>query len=93
MVAGDGQIDRSPCGTGTCAKMAAMYARGQLKLGEPFVYEGICDTMFTGRILGETRVGDFPAIMPEIRGMAYITAESTILLDDRDPLRDGFVLA
>ena len=73
--------------------MAAMYARGQLKLGEPFVYEGICDTMFTGRILGETRVGDFPAIMPEIRGMAYITAESTILLDDRDPLRDGFVLA
>ena len=93
VVAGDGQIDRSPCGTGTCAKMAAMYARGQLKLGEPFVYEGICDTMFTGRILGETRVGDFPAIMPEIRGMAYITAESTILLDDRDPLRDGFVLA
>lgn len=92
VMAGDGQIDRSPCGTGTCAKMAAMYARGQLEIGQPFVYEGICDTSFTGRILGTTRVGDYDAILPEIKGMAYITAESTMILDDRDPLRDGFVL-
>lgn len=93
VVAGDGQIDRSPCGTGTCARMAAMYARGELRLGEPFVYEGICDTMFTGRVLEETQVGEFPAIVPEISGMAYITAESTIFLDDRDPLKEGFVLS
>lgn len=92
VMAGDGQIDRSPCGTGTCAKMAAMYARGQLAVGQPFIYEGICDISFTGRILGTTRVGDFEAIIPEIKGMAYITAESTIILDDRDPLKNGFVL-
>lgn len=92
VMAGDGQIDRSPCGTGTCAKMAAMYARGELKIGQPFVYEGICDMPFTGRILGTTKVGEFEAILPEIKGMAYITAESTLILDDRDPLRGGFVL-
>lgn len=92
VMAGDGQIDRSPCGTGTSAKLADMYARGELAIGQPFVYEGICDIAFTGRVVGTTKIGGYDAIIPEITGMAHIISESDLIFDDNDPLRLGFAL-
>src|SRR4029078_319067 len=68
-----GVIDRSPCGTGTCAKMAALYAKGQLALGQDFVHEGILGTTFTGRLVEETRIGEFRAVVPTLSGTAWIT--------------------
>ncbi|MDD6072677.1 MAG: proline racemase family protein [Clostridium sp.] len=88
----DGQIDRSPCGTGTSAKVAALWARGKLKLGEPFVYESVIGTKFTGRALRETMVGQYRAVVPEITGSAYITGHSQFLIDDEDPVKYGFSL-
>ena len=88
----DGQIDRSPCGTGTSAKVAALWARGKLKLGEPFVYESVIGTKFTGRALRETMVGPYRAVVPEITGSAYITGHSQFLIDDEDPVKYGFSL-
>ena len=88
----DGQIDRSPCGTGTSAKVAALWARGKLKLGEPFVYESVIGTKFTGRALRETKVGPYRAVVPEITGSAYITGHSQFLIDDEDPVKYGFSL-
>ncbi len=88
----DGQLDRSPCGTGTCAKMASLFARGKLKLMEDFVHESILGTRFTGRVVDTTKVGSFEAVIPEITGRAHITAISQFLLDPEDPLAEGFVL-
>jgi len=92
VIFGDGQADRSPCGTGTCAKIAALYARGELKEGERFVYESILGTLFEAKIIGKKQVGDFDAIIPEITGAAYITGFNTLMIDDRDPVKYGFVL-
>ena len=92
VIFGDGQVDRSPCGTGTCAKLAALYAKGQIKKDELFVYESILGTQFKGKVLGEEKVGDFDAIIPEITASAYITGLNTYVIDDRDPLKHGFVL-
>lgn len=88
----DGQIDRSPCGTGTCAKLATLYAKGQLKIGEPFRYESVINTKFIGKVLRETKVGDYPAIVPEITGSAYITGYSQFMIDNDDPVKHGFSL-
>ncbi|NLW21693.1 MAG: proline racemase [Tissierellia bacterium] len=88
----DGQIDRSPCGTGTCAKIATLYARGELGIGEDFVYESVINTKFIGRVLGETKVGPYPAIIPEITGSAYITGYSKFVIDEEDPVKYGFSL-
>ncbi|MCL2621140.1 MAG: proline racemase family protein [Defluviitaleaceae bacterium] len=92
VIFGDGQVDRSPCGTGTCAKLAALYAKGQIKKDELFVYESILGTQFKGKVLGEEKVGDFDAVIPEITASAYITGLNTYVIDDRDPLKHGFVL-
>ena len=91
-VFGEGQIDRSPCGTGTCAKMATLYAKGELQLNEQFVSESIIGTIFKGRLIGRTKVRDFDAVLPEIEGDAHITGFSQFVLDPSDPLRDGFLL-
>lgn len=91
-VFGVGQIDRSPCGTGTCAKMASLYAKGELKIGEEFVNESIIGTIFTGRLTGRTKVKGFDAVLPEIDGDAHITGFSQFVLDPSDPIRDGFLL-
>jgi proline racemase len=88
----DAEVDRSPCGTGTCAVMAVLAAMGLLGPEQTFTHESIIGTTFRGRVMGETAVGDLPAIVPEIEGEAFITGESTILIDDRDPLRFGFRL-
>lgn len=92
VIFGDGQVDRSPCGTGTCAKLATLYAKGQIKQDEIFVYESILGTQFKGKVLGEETVGDFEAIIPEITASAYITGLNTYIIDDRDPLKHGFLL-
>jgi proline racemase len=88
----DGEVDRSPCGTGTCAVMAVLAAMGLLGAEETFVHESIIGTRFRGRVVGETMVGEFPAILPEIEGEAYITGENVFLIDESDPLRHGFRL-
>ena len=87
-----GAIDRSPCGTGTCAKMAALYAKGRLKLNEDFRHEGILGTVFTGRLIGETKVGQYPAVIPTLAGQAWITGFSSYVVDPDDPFPDGFTV-
>lgn len=90
VVFGEGQVDRSPCGTGTCAKMAALFAKGKLGLGEEFVHESIIGTTFSGRLLRETVVGGSPAVIPEITGQAFITGIHQFLINPADPLKYGF---
>jgi len=92
VVFGRGQLDRSPCGTGTCAKMALLHSEGELRVGEAFVHESILRTKFTGRIISETKVGDYDAIVPEITGSAYITGYNKLVFDENDPLVNGFLL-
>jgi 4-hydroxyproline epimerase len=87
---GDKAIDRSPCGTGTSARMAQWYAKGKLKKGEEFIHESIIGSQFIGRIEEETTIGDKPAIIPSIEGWAVITGYNTIIIDDDDPYAHGF---
>lgn len=89
---GDKAIDRSPCGTGTSARIAQRVAKGQLRIGEPFVHESIIGTCFTGVAIETTQVGETPAVVPTIEGWARMTGHHTIFVDDRDPLRHGFLL-
>jgi proline racemase len=87
-----GWLDRSPCGTGTSARMAALHARGELALGEAFVNESVIGTRFTGRLVEETRVGSLAAVIPEITGRAWVTGMGQYLLDAEDPFPAGFAL-
>jgi proline racemase len=87
-----GWFDRSPCGTGTCARMAQLHARGQLGLDQDFVNESFIGTRFTGRLLSETEVGDRPGVVPTVTGRAWITGMGQYLLDPTDPFPTGFVL-
>ena len=86
----DAEVDRSPCGTGTAAVMAVLDAMGLLAAGTPFVHESLIGTRFTGRVASRTVVGEYEAIVPEIEGSAWITGEHTFLVDETDPLKDGF---
>ena len=88
----DAEVDRSPCGTGTCAVMAVIDAMGLMPAGRPFGHESLIGTLFNGRVTGRTRVGDFGAILPELEGSAWITGEHVFLVDDEDPLKGGFRL-
>jgi proline racemase len=92
VVFGQGQIDRSPCGTGTCAKLALLYSQGRIKIGEYFVHESILGTTFTARVLRETHVGKYDAVIPEVTGSAHITGFNTLRYNDSDPLAGGFLL-
>ncbi len=85
-----GVIDRSPCGTGTCAKMAALWSKNQLGLNQDFVHESVLGTIFTGRLLEATTVGKYPAVIPTISGQAWITGLSSYTLDPEDPFPEGF---
>jgi proline racemase len=87
-----GAIDRSPCGTGTSAKMATLYAKGKLALNEDFVHEGILGTTFTGRLIRETKVGPYRAVVPTISGRAWITGFAQYVLDADDPFPEGFTV-
>jgi proline racemase len=85
-------IDRSPCGTGTSAEMAYRHVRGLQKVGEEFVSESIIGSLFYGKLVAETMVGPYPAVVPTIRGSAYITGLQQFVLDPRDPWQKGFYL-
>ena len=92
VVFGAGQVDRSPCGTGLSAKLAALHRAGKVAVGEPVVCESVIGTRFTGTIDRTTQVGDRAAIVPRITGSAYLTGFGTCLVDPNDPLGHGFLL-
>jgi 4-hydroxyproline epimerase len=87
---GDKAIDRSPCGTGTSARMAQWAQQGRLKKGDDFIHESIIGSQFTGRVEELTQVGDFPAIVPSVEGWARVTGYNQIILDEEDPFVKGF---
>jgi proline racemase len=87
---GDKALDRSPCGTGTSARMAQWHAKGLLKPGDDFIHESIIGSLFHGRIESETTVNGRPAILPSIEGWAQVYGHNTIWVDDNDPYAYGF---
>jgi trans-L-3-hydroxyproline dehydratase len=88
----DGEVDRSPTGTGVSGRVALEHARGRLPIGEPFVIESLIGTRFTGRIARETTYGEFAAVVPEVEGSACITGRNEFWIAPDDPLREGFIL-
>jgi proline racemase len=92
VVLGEGHVDRSPCGTGTSAKMALLHRRGLLSCGDHYVNEGLLGTKFEGRIAAEYYLGDLPVIVPEIRGSACPTGLHRFVIAEEDPLPEGFLI-
>jgi len=91
VLVGENALDRSPCGTGTSARMAQWYAKGKLSRGEEFVHESYIGSQFVGRIEEETKtISGQPAIIPSVEGWARITGYSQIIIDDEDPYKEGF---
>ena len=88
----DSGIDRSPCGTGTSAKVATLYSKGLLGLNEEFVHESIIGSLFRAKVVEETAVGPFKAVVPEVTGSAYIIGFNHIVIDPDDPHKNGFLL-
>ena len=93
VIVSPGRIDRSPCGTGTSARLAVMHAKGQITIGEPFIHESIIGTRFTGEILGSVQVGSVSGLQTAITGRAWITAFHQYVLDPSDPLPTGYRLS
>lgn len=87
----DGQVDRSPTGTGVSGRMALHFARGEVAIGESMVIESVIGTTFTGRVIGTTKFGQYAAVIPEVEGSAFITGRHEFFLDPRDPLKHGFL--
>lgn len=88
---GDKAIDRSPCGTGTSARMAQLHAKGKLKMGEKFIHESYIGSKFIGRVVEETNIGEIAAIVPSIQGWAKVYGYNTIIIDENDdPYAHGF---
>jgi 4-hydroxyproline epimerase len=87
---GDRAIDRSPCGTGTSARLAHLAARGRLRVGEPFVHESIIGSRFIGRVQQTVDLRDTPAIIPQIEGSAFATGFNTLWIDPSEPFPSGF---
>lgn len=93
VIFGMAQADRSPCGTGTSAKMAALFAKGQLNLHQPFIYESITGSLFRGEVVDTVELeGGIHAVIPQITGSAYLTGMNQWVLDDTDPQEYGFLL-
>ncbi len=90
VIFGDAMADRSPCGTGTSAKLATLHARGEIGVGEQFIYESFIGSKFKGVIKETTQVAQYPAIIPQITGSAYVTGDATYFIDKDDPLKYGF---
>jgi proline racemase len=93
VIVSPGRIDRSPCGTGTCARLAIMHAKGQIGVGERFLHESIIGTKFTGEIVGTAQAGALPGVRCAITGRAWITAFHQYVLDPSDPLPTGYRLS
>lgn len=87
---GDKAIDRSPCGTGTSARLAQLYAKGKVQMGEDFVHESFIGSQFVGRVVEETTVEGLPAIVPSVQGSAHVFGHNTITIDDEDRYAHGF---
>ena len=87
-----GSFDRSPCGTGTSARLALLHAQGSLKPNQPYVNQSVLGTTYTGRIIGVTDVAGRSAVIPEVTGSAWLTGANELWVDPRDPLSDGFLL-
>lgn len=90
VIVSPGRADRCPCGTGTCARLAVMHAKGEITLGEKFVHQSIIDSTFTGEIIRTTKVGHLDAIVPTISGRSWITAKCTYVLEQDDPFPTGY---
>ena len=90
VIFGDAMADRSPCGTGTSAKLATLHHWGEIKVGEEFIYESFIGSLFKGVIKETAKVGDFDAVIPMITGSCYLTGVATYLIDQTDPLKYGF---
>lgn len=88
----DGEVDRSPCGSGTCARLATLVAKNHLQIGEILEHESIVNSVFHGVALSQVNTDGYSAILPQVTGMAYKTGESIFSADPRDPLSPGFVL-
>ena len=87
-----GVIDRSPCGTGTCAKMASLFEKNMLDVDTDFIHEGILGTTFTGRLVRKTKVGNYDAVVPTITGRAWITGFAQYVVDANDPFPEGYTI-
>jgi len=92
VVYGEAHMDRSPCSTGTAAKMTLLHHNKQLDVGRPFLNHSLLGTRFEGRIVAETRVGEFEAVVTEVAGSAQITGIHEFVMDPRDPFPEGFLL-
>ena len=88
----DGEVDRSPCGSGTSARLALLDRNGQLPRGDELVHRSIVDTEFRARVVGDAEVAGIPAVVTEVEGSAYRTGEHVFTLDPADPLPAGFLL-
>ena len=87
-----GAIDRCPCGTGTCAKMAVLHAKGELPLDWPFRHQGILGNIYTGRLVERTTLAGRSAVVPEVSGTSWIYGLNTLVLDHDDPFPEGFTV-
>lgn len=90
VVVSPGRLDRSPCGTGTCARLAVLHARGLLKENENFRHQSIIGTEFIAHIRGTAKVGEYPAVLPTVKGSSWITSFKQVVLDPTDPFPQGF---
>lgn len=88
----EGEVDRSPTGTGVSGRLAIHYARGEIEIGQTLVIESIIGTKFTGKAVSEIEFGSYRAIVPEVEGCAYITGQHEFVIDPKDPLKQGFML-
>jgi 4-hydroxyproline epimerase len=89
---GEKAIDRSPCGTGSSARMAQLHAKGRLSVGDEFIHESIIGTLFECRVEAQSRTGNYPSILPSVAGWARVTGHNTLIVDSEDPLWRGFQL-
>jgi proline racemase len=90
VVFGNGQYDRSPCGTGTSARISSLYSKGMLKEDQVFTHESVINTVFKARVIQETKVGPYDAIIPEVTGRAFVTQLSQLIINPNDILKNGF---
>jgi trans-L-3-hydroxyproline dehydratase len=88
----DGEVDRSPTGTGVSGRMAIHHARGEVGLNEPLVFESILGSRFTGRVAGEATFGPYAGVIPDVEGSAHITGRNELWIDPEDPFAGGFIL-
>ncbi|HKY55429.1 MAG TPA: proline racemase family protein [Anaerolineales bacterium] len=88
----EGEVDRSPTGTGVSGRLAIHHRRGEIKMNQPIIIESIIGSKFVGKVVKETTFGPYPAIIPEVEGQAYIIGKNELWINPNDPLRDGFLL-